>query len=77
MLVAIIQKYAIMPELLEILRCFQDKTCDTEEAFGGAIWKRCKAESNGLHSRALRNDANGQQLTKAHRNGIRLEIPRE
>ena len=42
-----------MPEFLETVRCFQDKTCDVEEAFGGNSWGKCTKEMNGLWSLTL------------------------
>jgi len=43
-------KHDIMPEFFEVVRCFQDKACNLEEAFGGASWKKCTPHRKGTSS---------------------------
>lgn len=40
MLEALIRTHEMIPEILEVVRCFQDKTCNVEEAYSGASWHR-------------------------------------
>ena len=48
MLRAVMRKHNIMPEFLETVRSFQDKTCDVEEAFGGTSWRSCSPPLKGI-----------------------------
>ena len=50
MLRIITDTHDVMPEFLNVVRCFQDKTSNVEQAFGGASWKRCTTESKGAIS---------------------------
>lgn len=50
MLRAIMRKHNIMPEFLETVRSFQDKTCNVEEAFGGTSWRSCSPSLKGTGS---------------------------
>lgn len=42
------RKHNIMPEFLETVRSFQDKTCNVEEAFGGTSWRSCTPHLKGI-----------------------------
>ena len=42
------RKHEIMPEFLEVVRCFQDKTCNVEEAYSGAALHRTTLHRRGL-----------------------------
>ncbi len=44
------RKHDIMPEFLETVRSFQDKTCNVEEAFGGTSWRKCTSRLKGKMS---------------------------
>ena len=48
MLEALMRKHEIMPELLEVVRCFHDKTCNVEEAYSGASLHRITLQRRGL-----------------------------
>ena len=37
-----------MPEFLEVVRCFQDKTCNVEEAYSGASLHKTTLQMRGL-----------------------------
>lgn len=39
-----------MPEFLSAVRCFQDKTSNVEQAFGGTCWKACAQNLKGMLS---------------------------
>ncbi|KAL9070263.1 MAG: hypothetical protein Q9161_004956 [Pseudevernia consocians] len=41
MLENIMSRHSVMPEFLSAVRCFQDKTSNVEQAFGGTSWKVC------------------------------------
>ena len=47
MLEALMRKHEMMPELLEVVRCFQDKTCNVEEAYSGASLHRSTLNRRG------------------------------
>ena len=49
MLRAIVRKHDIMPEFLETVRSFQDKTCNVEEALGGTSWRSCSPPVKGIY----------------------------
>ena len=72
MLEAIMCKHSIMSELPEIVCCFRDKTCNVEDAFGGALCKRCMLHINGLYPfwGSVSSEAD-----KAHRVPFRLKYP--
>lgn len=72
MLEAIMYKHSIMSELPEIVRCFRDKICDVEDAFGGALCKRCMLHINGLYP--FRGSVSSE-ADKAPRVFIRLRYP--
>ena len=44
------REHNIMPEFLETVRSFQDKTCNVEEAFGGTSWRSCSPTLKGTES---------------------------
>ena len=44
------RKHNIMPEFLETVRSFQDKSCNVEEAFGGTSWRSCSPSLKGTES---------------------------
>ena len=48
MLEALMRKHEMMPDLLEVVRCFQDKTCNVEEAYSGASLHRTTLRRRGL-----------------------------
>ena len=50
MLRALMRKHNIMPEFLETVRSFQDKTCNVEEAFGGTSWRSCSPSLKGTEA---------------------------
>ena len=52
-----------MPEFLSAVRCFQDKTSNVEQAFGGSSWKVCAQTLRGMLRRVLQ--ASQLHLTKA------------
>lgn len=41
-------KHDIMPEFLETVLSFQDRTCNVEEAFGGTSWRSCTPRLKGI-----------------------------
>ena len=43
----VFENHNIMPEFVEVVRCFQDRTANGEQAFGGAVWKRCTTSMKG------------------------------
>ena len=47
MLEALMRKHEMMPELLEVVRCFQDKTCNVEEAYSGPSLHRSTLHGRG------------------------------
>lgn len=48
MLGSIIRKHNIMPDLLGVVRCFQDKAYNVEQAFGGSSWKKFTQQRKGM-----------------------------
>ena len=44
----IMEQHQIMPEFLNVVQCFQDRSSDGEQAFGGTSWKRCMRNSKEI-----------------------------
>lgn len=77
MLRNIMSRHNVMPEFLSAVRCFQDKTSNIEQAFGGASWKICAQSSKGMLPGVF--PAPSLQMIKAdniRRDGFRLEVSR-
>ena len=74
MLRIIADSHNIMPEFLNVVRCFQDKTTNVEQAFGGTSWKRCTKESKGAAPIVGRISSNA---LRENRDDIRAEVSGE
>lgn len=74
MLRTITDTHNIMPEFLNVVRCFQDKTSNVEQVFGGTSWRRFTTESKGAIT--ITHRINGHALREG-RDGFRSEVSRE
>ena len=60
MLQCMMENHNVMPELLSVVRCFQDKTSNCELAFSGTSWKRCTRDSKGVQSSRIDTNVNAE-----------------
>ncbi len=75
MLEALVRKHEIMPEFLEVVRCFQDKTCNVEEAYSGALSHKTTLHRRGLSPKfVLIIPYVNPILFTVRRNGNRFEV---
>lgn len=74
MLRNITDTHNVMPEFLNVVRCFQDKTSNVEQVFGGTSWSRLTTELKGPITATHRID---EHALREGRDGFRFKVSRE
>lgn len=74
MLRIITDTHSIMPEFLNLVRSFHDRTSNVEQAFSSTCWRRLTTELKG--AMAIRHNDIFEALRQC-RNHLRYQVPRE